>query len=111
MHIMYTVHDSLGWLHTVTPSSYEGLYQRGEDTAASWCQREPAYQSSEIIIINNYYASVISALKFFLIIVQKEYDDTPLMVACMKGHINTAKVLVDHGAIVDGSNSVKFLSL
>ena len=33
------------------------------------------------------------------------------MVACMKGHIDTAKVLVDHGAIIDDSNSVKFLSL
>ena len=40
---------------------------------------------------------------------QKECDDTPLMVACMKGHIDTAKVLVDHGAIIDDSNSVKFL--
>ena len=42
---------------------------------------------------------------------QKECDYTPLMVACMKGHIDTAKVLVDHGAIIDDSNSVKFLRI
>ena len=60
---MYTVHDFLGWLHAVIPSSYEGLYQRGEDTAASWCQREPAYQSSKYKYY--YYASVILALKYF----------------------------------------------
>lgn len=43
-------------------------------------------------------------------LLQQECDGIPLMVACKNGHIDAAKVLLDHGAIVDHPNSVKFLS-
>ena len=41
---------------------------------------------------------------------QQECDNTPLAIACIKGHIDTAKVLLDHGAIIDHPNTVKSLS-
>ena len=42
---------------------------------------------------------------------QQKRGDTPLIVACLTGHIDTAKVLLDHGAIIDHPNMVKLLQI
>ena len=42
-----------------------------------------------------------------LCFMQQECNDTSLAIACIQGHIDTAKVLLDHGAIVDHPNAVR----
>ena len=37
---------------------------------------------------------------------QDEYGDTPLIAACRRGHVETARILLDHGANVDHQNKV-----
>jgi ankyrin repeat protein len=37
---------------------------------------------------------------------QNEVGDTPLIKACQRGHVETARVLLDHGANVDQQNNV-----
>ena len=37
---------------------------------------------------------------------QDEYSNTPLIVACTEGHVETARVLVEHRANVDQQNNV-----
>ena len=37
---------------------------------------------------------------------QDKWGVTPLMAACWKGHISTAEILVENGAIVDLLNKV-----
>lgn len=66
------------------------------------------YVSKIIIIIHMYNIMICDSARFSLL--QRECDDIPLMVACKNGHIDAAMVLLDHGAIVDLTNSVKFLS-
>ena len=39
-------------------------------------------------------------------LVQDEDGDTALIQACRGGHLETVKVLLDHGAIVDYQNKV-----
>ena len=70
-------------------------------------QRSNCYVS-KIIIIIHMYIMICDSARFSLL--QRECDDIPLMVACKNGHIDAAMVLLDHGAIVDLPNSVKFLS-
>ena len=38
---------------------------------------------------------------------QNKYGDTALIKACQGGHVETARVLLDHGANVDYQNKVK----
>ena len=37
---------------------------------------------------------------------QDRGGDTPLINACLRGHVETARVLLDHGANVDQQNNV-----
>jgi ankyrin repeat protein len=39
-------------------------------------------------------------------LMQDEDGDTPLIIACRWGHVETARVLLDHGANVDQQNNV-----
>jgi ankyrin repeat protein len=40
-------------------------------------------------------------------LMQDGNGDTPLIKACQRGHVETARVLLDHGAVVDCQNKVK----
>jgi ankyrin repeat protein len=40
-------------------------------------------------------------------LIQDMYGNTPLINACRRGHVETARVLLDHGANVDYQNKVK----
>jgi ankyrin repeat protein len=42
---------------------------------------------------------------------QDVYGNTPLIQACQRGHIETARVLLDHGAARDHCNKVNSLML
>jgi ankyrin repeat protein len=39
-------------------------------------------------------------------LMQDRVGDTPLITACQCGHVETARVLLDHGANVDQQNNV-----
>ena len=47
-------------------------------------------------------------LVFFSKLLQTNNGNTALIKACEHGHIETARVLLDHGAVVDYQNKVKF---
>ena len=42
----------------------------------------------------------------FTKLMQDKYGYTALVVACRRGHVETARVLLDHGANVDHQNNV-----
>ena len=43
----------------------------------------------------------------FTKLIQDEDGDTFLIKACQRGHVETARVLLDHGANVDHQNNVR----
>jgi ankyrin repeat protein len=44
-------------------------------------------------------------------LMQDVYGYTPLIQACQRGHVETARVLLDHGAATDYRNKVNSLRL
>jgi ankyrin repeat protein len=42
-------------------------------------------------------------------LMQDVYGNTALINACQHGHVETARVLLDHGAVTDYQNKVKSL--
>ena len=71
--------------------------------------RRPGYET--IVCIHYDLEHLVHGTQcMFSKLVQDEDGDTALIQACQYGHVETARVLLDHGANVDHQNNVSSIT-